>query len=329
MPTSPLFSITEDPTYTGASNTLGTPGDIKQYTLLVTNGVAAEPSQALSYLTSQWKTGQIHPDPVWGGVVVVKQQIVSVKAPSSCFIGQVTFGVLLINPPQDVTDFPSLLNTPAKVESISPEFFQEIDEFDIFGDPICNSAGDMFDPPGMVDKVRVLLVVSRFKTSYVGSTYLPFFGILNDQAYKMPGLGLCAIRTVRCLAIRPASGFNATANVPISGLTGTFNPGDTLTWPTGGTGSVVATLNSNTILQVLNPSISFASGVTITSSSGGTCTVSTTTVIPPVKVLWIFEYRPDGFDRPITDKGTRGWWTDGSNISLGHFFTIKDHVEVS
>jgi hypothetical protein len=322
----PTFSITRDPNTAGANSQGGVIGDQTAYTILCTANGPATDLQALFALMAQFPIGTNHPD---GGDILLaaNHRLGRVLSPNSSWEGIVQWAPAgAFSSAGSYSDTTSLLNLPVKVESIDQDFFQELSEFDRFGQPICNSAGDMYDPPGFIDRTREIVVLSKYKSSYVADTYSPFIGTLNQSDITIAGLGSCTKRTARLLTVKPAGAYSPYIDVTSSGSTGTFAAGDALTWGAGGTGTAVAFASG--ILRILNPSKAVATSDTINGPSGSV-TAAAGRSLPPMKLLWVIERRKAGFDAPIPDKGTRGFWTDGATTAKGHIFTKKDHVEVS
>jgi hypothetical protein len=325
----PTFTHTIDPKFVGIGTQRGVFYDATRYNIRCTANGPADQYQAEAYLRSQFLENTPHPS--IPSMVCLGCAIIEIQASGSLFTGEVKWGIPdggSTQPPG--LDAAGLLDLPARVESLNFDFYQEPCDTDRFGKPICNSAGDPFDPAGTIEKSRAILVLSKYKKSYVASTYLPFFGKLNDRAYNVPALGSSASRTLRCVCVKPAAGFNPVGTVATGGITGVFVNGETVTWAGGGTAVLVSV--SGSTLTIMNPNISIAATTVITGgTSGAHAAASADVILPPVKVYWVFEYRPDGFDYDVLDKGTRGWWTDsvGDVDFLGHIFVKKDHVEVS
>lgn len=327
MPT-PTFSITPDPTFVGAAYQGGMLTDVLQYTLRVTADGPASAYQALAALATQFPINSLHPD---NGVMIASYpRITEVRTPGSLFIGQVPYAQMPSgsNPalPNDVA---GLLNLPAKVESVSTGYYETQQEFDKFGDPIIHSTGDPFSPSPTAELTRTILVLSRYKQTYAANTYVPFFGKLNNAGFQCPGIGGVLKRQLRCMDVRPATGFQPTIVVTATGgVSGAFAANETVTWAGGGSASYVS--DTSTTVTLMNPTVSIAAGTVVTgSSSGASFTASAAAILQPVKLLWVFEYRPDGFDGKVVDQGFRAWATDGTNNVLCHIAVKGDCVEVA
>lgn len=319
----PTFDIVQDPLYTQASEVGGTRGDATRYTIRCTGGGPATANQALTALIAQFPMNS--PNPEFAVLIAAGHKIVQIQSPNSLYVGEVSWAqVPWGTNPSPVDDVNALLNLPPRVESISSDFYQEPCEGDKFGDPIINSAGDPFDPPPLIDRNRLFLVLSKYKKSFVADTYKDFPGRLNDAAYVLPGVGSCAIRTVRVHYIRPAAGFNPVVDIPVDTVSGAFANGENVTWDSGGSATVVGLTGSTLRLMNLNQDVALHD--VFASAGGGSARATSAIVMPPVKVLWAFEIRKTGFDYEVPDKGMRGWY---NGPKLGHIFVKASHTDVS
>jgi hypothetical protein len=292
--------------------------DTLQFTIRVTADGPATNYQALAALVTQYPVNSPHPsNPV---MVASWPRITQVLSPGSAFVGQVPYTqVQGGSNPALPTDVAGLLNLPAQVESISTGYYEQEQEFDKFGDPIINSAGTPFYPPPTIELTRTILTLSKYKQTYAANTYVPFFGKLNNAAFQCPGIGGVLKRQLRCMDVRPATGFQPTIVVQATGgISGTFAAGEVVTWP-GGSASFVGSTITPTTITLMNPTVSINVGTVLTgATSGATATASAAAILQPVKLFWILEYRPNGFDGKVEDRGGQAWGTDGTDDILCH-----------
>ena len=77
-------------------------------------------------------------------------------------------------------------NDPAVI-TINTEQFQKVAETDINGDSVCNSAGDPFDPPYMMDDSRRVISVSKNMSGHP-SWVLSYADVVNSDTFVVKGV---------------------------------------------------------------------------------------------------------------------------------------------
>lgn len=77
--------------------------------------------------------------------------------------------------------------TEPAIVRISTEQFQKVVEVDINGDSICNSAGDPFDPPFMMDDSRRVVSITK-NMSGIPSWILNYADTVNSDAFTIKGI---------------------------------------------------------------------------------------------------------------------------------------------
>jgi len=77
-------------------------------------------------------------------------------------------------------------NDPAVI-TVHSEQFQKVAETDINGDSVCNSAGDPFDPPYMMDDSRRVISVSKNMSGHP-SWILSYTDVVNSDSFVVKGV---------------------------------------------------------------------------------------------------------------------------------------------
>jgi len=107
-----------------------------------------------------------------------------------------------------ITDDP--LSDPASFEWDS-EQFQQVAYKDRDGDAIVNSAGDLFDPPPMVDQSRRTVIVSK-NMAVLPSWIMDLEDAINSDTVILDGLTV-APKLAKCQKVR-VGGWNSRNNIP-------------------------------------------------------------------------------------------------------------------
>lgn len=71
--------------------------------------------------------------------------------------------------------------------TVNTEQFQKVAETDINGYSICNSAGDPFDPPYMIDDSRRVIMISKNMSGHP-SWLLNYADVVNNDAFTVKGV---------------------------------------------------------------------------------------------------------------------------------------------
>ena len=77
-------------------------------------------------------------------------------------------------------------NDPAVI-TVNTEQFQKVAETNISGDSVCNSAGDPFDPPYMMDDSRRVISVSKNMSGHP-SWILSYADVVNSDTFVIKGI---------------------------------------------------------------------------------------------------------------------------------------------
>jgi len=77
-------------------------------------------------------------------------------------------------------------NEPAVI-TVHSEQFQKVAETDINGDSVCNSAGDPFDPPYMMDDSRRVISISKNMSGHP-SWILSYADVVNSDSFVVKGV---------------------------------------------------------------------------------------------------------------------------------------------
>jgi hypothetical protein len=77
-------------------------------------------------------------------------------------------------------------NDPAVI-TVHSEQFQKVAETDINGDSVCNSAGDPFDPPYMMDDSRRVISISKNMSGHP-SWILSYADVVNSDSFVVKGV---------------------------------------------------------------------------------------------------------------------------------------------
>lgn len=77
-------------------------------------------------------------------------------------------------------------NDPAII-TVNTEQFQKVAETDVSGQAICNSAGDPFDPPYMMDDSRRVISISKNMSGHP-SWILSYADVVNNDSFSVKGV---------------------------------------------------------------------------------------------------------------------------------------------
>ena len=305
---------TPNPLFTRLQSATGIIADGPKFTLHSQTSVT-DPTIFFGAMRQHFPTNASHPD--YSNLTVLGVRELQVSTPTNQYLYQVDYvqtdsgGV-----PFEVTSVSDLVAQPPRVERVNYDYYQVPAYVDSFGNPKINSSGDAFDPPNPIEHARVVATLSWWEIGYAGEEWVNFINHLNNAPAVVPGYGLCATRTARIVSIAPAAGFNPYLTA-IATTSGTASHDDFITWGTGKNGYFGAIVGTGGAFTVINPTAGVSVGDSFSgTASGFTATATSATWLPPAKIFCTVEIRPDGFDIPDIDQGSRAWWNDGTHTTL-------------